>query len=249
MSHIAPETNEFYENYENALDNKNSYHVVFSGNSVHDFYAASGASGANGTAIILSNNAEGPWTSHHWAINNRIWNTALAIRDSGSEIDEKNYAVGNVIWNATSAFTQANNAANREAWFVNNSVSGATSSVNVGQPGSNSSLVVRNNVFHRAGTLNTQSAVNSVLSGNVFFNTTVNGAWDVNTGNSTGDPLLRDPARGDMAPQAGSVAIGVSNEDPVYSLFTSLYGLDIRRDHSGTSRPTGGWDIGAVEVP
>ena len=51
--------NLFYENYENALDNKNSYHVVFSSNEVREHYAAADASGANATAVILSNNSRG----------------------------------------------------------------------------------------------------------------------------------------------------------------------------------------------
>ncbi|MFZ5471408.1 MAG: hypothetical protein ACOZIN_18450 [Myxococcota bacterium] len=242
--------NELYENYENALDNKNSYHVVFSSNRVHDFYAAPGASAANGTAIILSNNAEGPWTGYHWALNNRIWRTALAIRDSGSETGEKNYAVGNVIWNATNAFIQQNNALNRESWFIHNSVSGSTVAVDMGQPGSNASLFVRRNVFHNAGTLDTQSGATSVLESNVLFNTTVAGSWDTNTANLTGDPLLSDPANGNMVPQAGSSAIDAVGEDSVFALFQSLYGLNVRQDLAWTTRPQGtAWDIGAIEVP
>ncbi|MEZ4224829.1 MAG: hypothetical protein R3B13_28005 [Polyangiaceae bacterium] len=241
--------NEFYENYENALDNKNSYHVVFSSNDVHDFYAAPGASGANNTAIILSNNSEGPWTGYHWAIDNRVWSTGLAIRDSGSETGEKNYAVGNIIWNASTAFLQANNSANRESWFINNSVSGSSTAVDVNQPGSNASLFVRLNVFDGAGTLDTMSAVNSVLSGNVLYGTTVKGAWDTNSGNLTGNPMLKNASQGDMTPGAGSSAVGAGSEDPVFALFTSLYGLDIREDLNGTTRPSGSWDIGAIEVP
>lgn len=241
--------NTFYENYENALDNKNSYHVVFSTNDVHDHYAAPDASGANSTAVILSNNSEGPWTGYHWAINNRIWNAGLAIRDSGSEADERNFIIGNAVWNVDGAFVQANNDANRELWIIHNSVSGSQTAFDVFQPGTNASLFIRGNVFHAAGTIDTMSDVNSVFSGNVLFDTTLQGNWDEETGTITADPLLADPAAGDMTPSASSPALDAASEDAVFALFTSLYGLDIRTDLHGTPRPAGAWDIGAVELP
>jgi hypothetical protein len=241
--------NTFYENYENALDNKNSYHVMFSSNEVRDHYAASDASPSNGTAVILSNNAEGPWTSHHWAINNRIHDAGLGIRDSGSEDDELNFMVGNVIWNVNTGLLQANNAANRELWVVNNSVHGSMVAFDIFQPGSNASAFVRGNVFHSAGTMDTQSSVNSVMVDNVLFGTTLEGSWDQETGTLTLDPMLADPGSGDMTPASGSPAVDATEEDAVYALFESLYGQDIRVDLLGTARPASGWDIGAVELP
>jgi Bacterial Ig domain len=236
--------NRFHENYENALDNKNSYHVVFSSNEVHDFF------NYNQTAIILSNNGEGPWTGYHWALNNRIWNTGTAIRDSGSEQGERNFAVGNAIWGASTALIQANNSANREAWFIANSVHGSTTAMQVSQPGTNASVFVRGNIFHNAGEVRTQSATYSVLERNLLFATTLAGSWDVNTGNLSADPLLASPATGDFTPGAASPAIGAALEDPVFALFTSLYGRDIRFDLNARARPAGsGWDIGAIEVP
>ena len=67
----------------------------------------------------------------------------------------------------------------------------------------------------------------------------------------TQDPQLTDPASGDMSLQATSPAIDVAtNDDPVFALFTSLYGLDIREDVLGQTRPQDGdWDLGAVESP
>ncbi|MBW2534513.1 MAG: hypothetical protein JRI55_23680 [Deltaproteobacteria bacterium] len=241
--------NLFYENYENAVDNKNSYHVIISSNDVHDHYAAPDGGGANNTSIILSNNSEGPWTGYHWAINNRVWNTGLAIRDSGSEADEKNFMVGNLVWNADTAFIQANNAPGRELWLVNNTASGSTTAFDVYQPGSGSSTYVRRNVFHQAGELDTMTDVDSELEDNVLFGTTAQGQWDVDEGNVTGDPLLTSPGDGDMTPGVGSVAIDSTSEDAVYALFTTLYGLDIRTDRAGTTRPQGAWDMGAVEAP
>ena len=241
--------NEFYENYENALDNKNSYHVVFSSNDVHDFYATEGM-GANGTAVILSNNGEGPWTGYHWAIDNRLWDNDLAIRDSGSEDGERNFMVGNVVWNNGTAFVQQNNATDRECWVIHNSVFGSGSVFDVTQTGNNASLFVRRNVFS-GGSIDTQSDIVSDLSDNVLFGVSVGGSWDIESGNLTDDPRLVDPAQGDMELGAGSPAIdAVTDDDPVFALFEGLYGLDIREDVRGTTRPAGGgWDLGAVEVP
>lgn len=241
--------NLFYENYENALDNKNSYHVIFSSNEVRTHYAAADGGGANNTAIILSNNSEGPWTGYHWAINNRIHDSGLAIRDSGSEDDEKNFIVGNVVWDVGTAFVQANNSANRELWVINNTASGSSTAFDAYQPGSNASLFLRGNIFHDAGAIDTLSAIDAQLVDNILFSTSQGGQWDVESGNSTADPILGAPSSGDMTPAAGSPAIDGTQEDPVYALFASLYGLDIRRDLLGTPRPSGAWDIGAVQTP
>jgi hypothetical protein len=49
----------------------------------------------------------------------------------------------------------------------------------------------------------------------------------------------------DLAPLPGSPAIDAGGaESAVYATFQQLYGLDIRR-----GRPTGAWDIGAIEAP
>ncbi|MEM6995338.1 MAG: hypothetical protein AAF721_32815 [Myxococcota bacterium] len=242
--------NEFYENYENAIDNKNSYHVVMSSNEIHDFYAGQGASGANGTAVIVSNNSEGPWTGYHWAVNNQIWNTSLALRDSGSESDERNFMVGNVIWNANTAILMANNGPNRESWVVNNTAFGASTAFDVGQPGSNASVFLHGNILH-GGSLDTATQMTSELRDNILFDAQLDGQWDIDTGNLSEDPALVDPTAGDMSVAAGSAAVdGMSEPSEVYEIFDGLYGLDLREDLNGTPRPSGAaWDIGAVEAP
>lgn len=241
--------NEFYENYENAVDNKNSYHVIISTNEIHDLFATEGM-GANSTAVILSNNAEGPWAGYHWAINNHVYETGLAIRDSGSEAQELNYAVGNVIHDADAAFQQWNNNEGREFWVVNNSVYDAQTNFDVFQPGNGSTTVLEGNIFH-GGEVDTISEIESVLRNNVLFGVTVAGDWDVEAGNLDQDPAYADPAGGDFTLSPGSPAVDAFDvESGVYTTFEQLYGLDIRVDPRGTSRPSGGaWDIGAFETP
>lgn len=240
--------NEFYENYENAVDNKNSYHVVISSNEIHDLFATEGM-GANSTAMILSNNAEGPWTGYHWAIANHVYETGLAIRDSGSEAQELNYAIGNVIHDAGTAFQQQNNNQGREFWVVNNSVFGATSNYDVFQPGNGSSTVLEGNVFH-GGELDTMSEIESVLRNNILFGVDVSGNWDVEEGNLDLDPMYADPGSGDLSVSAGSPAIDAFEvESAAYTTFEDLYGLDIRVDFVGTDRPAqDAWDMGAYEA-
>lgn len=241
--------NEFYENYENAIDNKNSYHVVISSNEIHDFFAAEGM-GANSTAVILSNNSEGPWTGYHWALNNHIHDAGLAVRDSGSETDELNFAVGNLVHDVSTAFLQANNDPGREFWVVHNSVHGAQVNLDAFQPGNGSSLVVEANIF-QGGEIDTMSEIDSTLRNNILFGVQVSGSWDTEDGNLDQDPLFADPGSGDLSLSAGSPGIDAfDTESPVFGIFEGLYGLDIRLDSAGTSRPAGTrWDIGATEQP
>jgi hypothetical protein len=158
--------------------------------------------------------------------------------------------IGNTVWNAEAAFVQANNSADRECWVIHNTAYEPTVAFEVNQPGSGSAAYVRGNVFH-GGSLDVQSDVDARLENNILFGTDVSPNWDVNEGNVAADPMLADPRSGDMTPAAGSPAIdGIAQDDAVFELFESLYGLDLREDLHGTERPAGaGWDIGAVESP
>lgn len=66
-----------------------------------------------------------------------------------------------------------------------------------------------------------------------------------------GDPKFVNPAAFDFRLQATSPAINMANpaEEAAFSVFRSRYGLDIRKDILGVTRPQGtAWDIGAYEV-
>ncbi|MFC1631146.1 dockerin type I domain-containing protein, partial [Candidatus Omnitrophota bacterium] len=66
------------------------------------------------------------------------------------------------------------------------------------------------------------------------------------------DPMHTDPANGDFSLLAASAAIDAGTSSgivqQVFDRFEQLYGIDIRKDMEGISRPQGaGWDIGAYE--
>lgn len=66
----------------------------------------------------------------------------------------------------------------------------------------------------------------------------------------TGDPVFAHEDAGDYSLGDGSAAINAGETPDVYDIFLAAYGLDIRTDGTGLSRPQeGAWDIGAREAP
>ncbi len=93
--HIDESASELSENF---IDNKNSYHVIISENII--------AGGMRETAILLSNDGEGFWTGHHWAIKNRITGgggECIGIRGNESndfgQFSDFNYVIANTAYN------------------------------------------------------------------------------------------------------------------------------------------------------
>lgn len=71
---------------------------------------------------------------------------------------------------------------------------------------------------------------------------------------TTSNPLFADESSYDLRLQSISPAIDMGIETDVYQRFYDLYGIDIRKDRNGISRPQDGngdgnfeWDIGAYE--
>jgi len=62
------------------------------------------------------------------------------------------------------------------------------------------------------------------------------------------DPQFIDPDNNNFNLSSTSPAINNGTASSVYDTFEQLYGIDIRVDTDGRSRPQGaGWDIGASE--
>ncbi len=83
---------------ENFVDLKNSYHVIISSNDVR--------TPQRETTIILSQDGEGFWTGHHWAIANRIQGSGwecIGVRGNEENFfgtfTDYNYVIANVAYN------------------------------------------------------------------------------------------------------------------------------------------------------
>lgn len=72
--------NTFYEMYEQGVDCKNSYHVIISENDTTR--SLNPLISANKAGMILINNDEGPLSSYHWAIFNKIYDCGYGIKAS-----------------------------------------------------------------------------------------------------------------------------------------------------------------------
>jgi len=103
--------NHMYENYENAIDNKNGYHIIASENRIHGFYNSFKT--ANQTAFILANDDEGWLSGYEWAIFNEIYDSgkgiksaptaALTVHDPNAAVPiqtsgQKTFMLGNLIY-------------------------------------------------------------------------------------------------------------------------------------------------------
>jgi hypothetical protein len=75
--------------------------------------------------------------------------------------------------------------------------------------------------------------------------------WASWSDNIVGDSAAEDPLFADtenFGLQAQSPALdAIPTESVAFQHFEDLYGLDIRRDHLGTTRPVDDWNMGATE--
>ncbi len=106
------------------------------------------------------------------------------------------------------------------------------------------SSYIDNNIFNRSAVIRWGRSLQDNLSSfQAAFNQCMNC--------TEADPKYVDPANNNFSLQASSPAIdsGTANlRRDAYQIFKDRYGIDIRQDVTGLSRPQGnGWDIGAFE--
>jgi len=247
--------NELYETFENALDNKNSYHVIFSSNEVYGF----GVHGP-GTAVIASNNDEGALTGYHWIINNEIYgSTGGAIRYSGDQTGEKTYAVGNWIHDVDGGlrFSDHSGVRNNDEWAVHNTITNCTGGAMESNRGDGQNLYISANITYDPGGahIETQDFVVSTLSYHMSYNSNSSATgvsesnFDTAIGNQIDvDPVFTAPGSDNFSLQTGSPAIGaIPIRDPLFDVFESMYGVSIATDIAGVAIPTTNVTIGAYQ--
>jgi hypothetical protein len=252
---------------ENAVDNKNSYHVVVSQCDFHDFQPEYNPDG--GTAVLVSNNDEGPWTGYHWILCCTIHDCSNGIRDSSDQEGEVNYIIGNILYDMDNAalLEQDSNRENQEkVYWVNNTIYNCKYGYLRARQQSTYTSYMEGNLFDQltgcvfvsgGGTgivLNAPDSQMNVTSNVMYGNAsdTPTSGWASWSDNIIGDassenPLLIDPARLDFAPAEGSPAINAMKAESVaYQHYQSMYGIDIRYDYLGNYRGTTNLSIGAV---
>ncbi len=249
--------NHLYEAFENALDNKNSFHVILSSNEINDFGQGIGP----GTAVIASNNDEGTYTGYHWQINNEIYNvTGGGIRHSGDQVGEKTYSVGNWLHDCDDAIQLADHSGVRDndEWVIHNTITDCGDESLAFNRGNGTNLYIRANITYDspgAHIEDNNDFTNSTLTYHMSYNsdesaTNVNEA-DYDTANNNDidtNPVFTAPGSGDFTLQAGSPAVdAMATRDAIFADFEALYGISIAEDINGNPIPATNADLGAYQ--
>lgn len=137
--------NELYENYEQAIDHKNSYHTISSENTIHDIY--NDYKQANSVSYLV-NNDEGWLSGYEWVLFNTIYDVTTGIKFASTASEtvddpngsppvqtagQKSYAIGNSVIATDKGFQFDKESAEpsgimtltytEERWVINNSFS------------------------------------------------------------------------------------------------------------------------------
>jgi len=261
--------NSFYRCGENAVDIKESNHVIVSQNVAHHFRCTKdsyGWGGAGGQAIVINNegesNAGGNESAKNtWIIYNRFYDLVYGIYD---ESGNSSYLVGNLIYDMVptqSSYSMGISVAKIDSYLpaaveyvVNNTI------YNFPKYGiylrAAHDVYCRNNIISN---LVDQTGYH-LRAINIYGikdvkNQLLFDQEEVRTNNIlcedciyNKDPLFVDISAKNFHLQKNSPAIDAGIDPLVVDIFYSLYGLSINVDLSNTQRPQGSaWDIGAYE--
>jgi hypothetical protein len=260
-SYVYLADNNFYSNFENALDIKEANHVFAINNDFHDFADA---------AVVIHNMGD-----YIWIINNHVYTTPVGIVTSGST---NTWFIGNVIWNI---HTRDLSTWNPESGYsdgtaihfraaaggaINNTIYNYDNGIQLTTAGpyasANNILFGRHQVtgydlrIANSDVRNiTNSDYNIYEDPNIDFATgSASSIADIQNNFSqelssfVANPMVVNTTTSDYRLQLGSPAIDTGGDIDIYQSFFNQYGLDISVDGDSISRPVGGaWDIGAYE--
>jgi beta propeller repeat protein len=268
--------NVMHHDTENAIDLKDSEHVIISQNTM---YGYRNLFDSDGTALLPGN--EGGRLT--WVLFNDIYDSQNGIRIDDEVLSNTSYIIGNkihdmlghgIITYRNMTLHMINNVfynipnSGFVSWFAQHAIVGATYD-------SDYSFV--NNIFYEIGNYDIEiddgSGMSALtdrtpMSNNLFYRTTgqIRIKWADATYNSVAsfisgeptkgsgcieaDPLFTDPANYDFTLQSTSPAIDAGTSSGIvqqaFDTFQTLYGIDIRKDIDGNPR-VAPWDIGVYE--
>ena len=243
--------NTMHDNRENAIDNKNSFHVIDAQNECYNHITASSS---DGTAIVLSNNNEGNLTGWHWALFNNVHDNAIGIRDSGDRDDEQSFMIGNLLYDNSKGLVVdkpiGSHSGNNNLYVINNTVARGEYGLYVHSWGSGElennlycigNLTYEHNDTHMLGnTRYTQAVLQHHLADNLLtpvkMDTTTWSLYDHVLTDQ--DPLFDDVDNNVFTLQYESPAIGLIPQIPqAYQTFETMYGISIAYDFAKKPLP------------
>jgi len=237
---------------------KNGQDVIFSQNEADTFVANSGGPGA----------CFGSQYDHDyvWYLFNTCHHSTIGVdlaADNGATSNV--YMIGNAFWNIGSGFSfdPYNVCAfvlrqGTPLYLVNNSVYNYVAGI-CAPPGAGPITAV-NNIFQYRNSSSgyewyDEGTLTWTLSNNIFYpQTTLKSttAWSSCSNCKNVDPLFVSTITPDLHLQLAptqSPAVDAGIASGVYTTFQNRYGIDIRKDFDGNTRPLGAaWDIGAHEA-
>ena len=226
--------NELHDDEENAIDMKEFVGpVIISQNKMYGYLPSSGS---NGDAI--RGNDEGV-QGDVWILFNDIWGSSLGI-EMFSAAAPNIYIIGNEFHDITTGDARAiSNSPDLGAAIVRvlyNTFINVTTAIGTGEAKNN--IIQATSIAIGASVVGCNS--NHVQQGSINVSC-VNGA--------SGDPLLTLSGVHVTGLQATSPAIGTAlGNHTAFDTFETAFGLDIRKDRNGVSRPQGAqWDKGCYE--
>jgi hypothetical protein len=261
--------NEFHDNLENAIDIKKANHVIISGNTCYNYFQTSSSAGE---AIVIHN-----LTNYVWVLNNRVFQSTYGIITTGSVntyfVGNLIYNITHSgAWDPTNAYQ--NGAAihvrgtSGPTYIVSNTLYG--NDIGIQSPAQD--VRIFNNIISNRKTADGNdihlgsAAAGSDMDYNLLYygGGSARIRWGDGTSRSVAgfkaaypkgancppesSPVYVDPVLFQFDIAAGSPAIDSGIMHSVYDAYFGLYGVSIRKDILGRSRPLGSrWDIGSHE--